>query len=114
MTPRAATCALIAVALLFTAGAPAPRAAGEAAVDNKKVTITLKTSDKARGLSLEAKKSVAQDTNAFDAVRHTVAMAYKTDPDRGPIVTSLCVVAAAQGRWLVGAEQKFDAVGAVH
>ena len=97
MKPRAATCALIAVALLFTAGAPSPRAAGEAAaVDKKNVTVTLKISDKASGLTLEAKKSVARDSNAFDAVRHTVALAYRTEADGGPFVTSLCGVTAGK------------------
>jgi len=30
-------------------------------------------------------------------VRHTVAVAYRTDPDGGAVVTSLCGVAAPKG-----------------
>jgi hypothetical protein len=97
MTPRAATCALIAVALLFNAGSPSPRAAGEAAVEKKNVTLTLKIGDKTSGLLLEAKKSVAKDSSAFDAIRHTIAMAYKTEPNLGPVVTSVCGVAPQKG-----------------
>jgi hypothetical protein len=95
-----ATCALIAVALLVSAGAPSPRAAGEAAVD-KKAAVLLKISDLGRGLSLEAKKRVAKDTNAFDFVRHTVAVAYRTQASGGPTVTSFCGVNPGKDtRWL--------------
>jgi hypothetical protein len=55
----------------------------------KNLTITLKNSDKASGLTLEGKKAVAKGTSAFDAVRHAVAMAYRTDPEAGPVVLSL-------------------------
>ena len=97
MKPRAAIRALIAVALLVLAGAPSPRAAGGGAVDKKDITVTLKISDKASGLTLEAKKAVPKGSNAFDAVRHTVAMAYRTDPEAGPVVTSLCGVSPPKG-----------------
>jgi hypothetical protein len=40
---------------------------------------------------------VAKDTSAFDAVRHAVAMAYRTDPEIGPVVTSLCGVSPPNG-----------------
>jgi hypothetical protein len=33
---------------------------------------------------------VAEGTSVFDAVRHVVAMGYRTDPEIGPVVTSLC------------------------
>jgi hypothetical protein len=74
MNSRAATCALVAVALFVSAGSPTPRPAGDAVVE-KNTTITLKISDKARGLTVEAKKAMAKGTSAFDAVRHVVAMA---------------------------------------
>jgi hypothetical protein len=95
MKSRVAACPLVAVALLVV-GAPAPRAGGAAAVE-KDLTVTLKISDKASGLTLEAKKKVAKDTSAFDAVRHVVAMAYRTAPEIGPVVTSLCGVLPAKG-----------------
>ena len=63
----------------------------------KNVTVTLKISDKASGLTLEAKKAVAKGTSAFDAVRRVVAMAYRMDPEIGPVVTSLCGVSAPKG-----------------
>jgi hypothetical protein len=115
MTPRAATCALIAVALLFTAGAPSPRAAGEAAVGKDYATITLKISDKASGLTLEAKKTVAKDTNAFDFVRHTVALAYRTEAGGEPTVTSLCGVSPGKDtRWACYLDgERYKAIGKV-
>ena len=63
----------------------------------KNVTVTLKISDKASGLTLEAKKAVARGTSAFDAARHVVAMGYRTDPEIGPVVTSLCGVSPPKG-----------------
>jgi hypothetical protein len=95
MKMRFATCPLLAIGLLVSAAAPSPRAGGVAA--EKHVTITLKISDKASGLTLEAKKAVAKGTSAFDAVRHIVAMAYRTDPESGPVVTSLCGVSSPKG-----------------
>ena len=74
MKSRVATCTLLSIALLVSAGAPSPRAAGGAAVE-KNLTVTLKISDKASGFTLEAKKAVPKGSSAFDAVRHVVAMA---------------------------------------
>ncbi len=86
------------LALLFLGG-PSPQPAGgqARAAGKKDVSITLKVSDKTAGLTLEAKKLVTADTNAFDFVRHTLAVSYRTDPDGGPIVTSLCGVSAPRG-----------------
>jgi hypothetical protein len=88
MKSRTALCALVAFALLFSAGAPSPRAAGGGAVDKKDLTIKLKIEDKASGFTLAAKKAIPKGSNAFDAVRHTVAMVYQTDAAAGPVVTS--------------------------
>jgi hypothetical protein len=96
MKSRAATCVLVTIALLVPARAPSPQAAGGAAVE-KNLSVTLKISDSASGLTLEAKKAVVRDTSAFDAVRHVIAMTYRTDPEIGPVVTSLCGVAAPKG-----------------
>jgi len=65
--------------------------------DKKDSTVTLKITDKASGFKLEATKQVAADTRAFDFLRHTVAVTYKTDVDGAPIVTGLCGVTPARG-----------------
>ena len=52
---------------------------GALAAPKKDLTLTLKITDKASGLTLEARKAVAADSNAFDALRHTVALTYRTD-----------------------------------
>src|SRR5262249_36007532 len=39
----------------------------------------------------------APDSNAFDTIRHTVTVGYKTDAEGGPVVTSLCGVSAPKG-----------------
>jgi hypothetical protein len=87
----AALLALAALACL----AP-PGAAAEAA-EKKAVTLTLKISDPMSGFSLEAHKIVPPDANAFDVLRHTVSVAYKTDAALGPVVTGLCGVTAPKG-----------------
>ena len=58
-----------------------PRAA---AAVKKDVAVTLKITDKVSGFTREAKKLVAADSNAFDFLRHTVALTYKTDVDGVP------------------------------
>ena len=97
MKSRAAICVLGALALLVPIWFSSPRATGGAAASKKDVTITLKIADKTSGLTLEAKKDVPKDSNAFDLIRHTVALAYKTDAEGGPVVTSLCGVSAPKG-----------------
>jgi hypothetical protein len=107
MKSRFAICGLVVLALLVPAGVPSPRATGEAAAFKKDVTMTLKVEDKTSGLTLEAKKAVPKDSNAFDAVRHTVAIAYKTDAEGGPVVTSLCGVTAPKGTtWTCSIDEK--------
>ncbi len=102
MMPRATRVCLCVTAALLALGAPGPAPTSTAArakdpVSKKDVTVTLKIADKASGLSLEAKKAVAHDSNAFDAMRHVVSMTYKTDPELGPMVTGLCGVTAPRG-----------------
>ena len=81
-----------------------PRAA---AAVKKDIAVTLKISDKASGFKLEATKQVAADSSAFNFLRHTFAVTYKTDVDGGPIVTGLCGVtpAKAQG-WVCTIDEK--------
>jgi hypothetical protein len=62
----------------------------------KDVALTLKISGGCN-FTLEAKKAIATDTNAFDATRHIVSIVYHTDAEAGPVVTSMCGVAAPKG-----------------
>ncbi|HKI32529.1 MAG TPA: hypothetical protein VKA46_11720 [Gemmataceae bacterium] len=87
---------------------PSPRdSAGAPAAVKKDSTVTLKITDKARGFTLEAMKPVATDTNAFDVLRHTVAVTYKTDAGGGLVVTGLCGVTPAKGHaWVASLDGK--------
>jgi hypothetical protein len=92
----AATSVLLPLAAIFALSlCDSPNAT---AAPKKDITVTLKISDKASGFTLEAKKAVAADSSAFDFLRHTVAVTYKTDVDGGPIVTALCGVTPARGQ----------------
>jgi hypothetical protein len=62
----------------------------------KDVALTLKITG-GGNFTLEAKKAIATDTNAFDATRHIVSIVYHTDAEAGPVVTSMCGVTAAKG-----------------
>src|ERR1700730_6126337 len=99
------TAALLALASLC---GPSPYTSAGAPVAVKKdITVTLKITDKASGFTLEAKKPVAADANAFDVLRHTVALTYKTDAAGGPVVTGLCGVTPAKGQaWVVSVDGK--------
>src|SRR5579885_3748349 len=90
------TAALLGLACLGWLSPPGSGGAALAA-GKKEVTVTLKIADKTAGFTLEAQKLVAVDSNAFDFLRHTVALAYRTDADAGPVVTSLCGVSAPKG-----------------
>ena len=91
-----ATAATVVVSFLAVVSlCDTPRA--DAAV-KKDITVTLKISDKASGFTLQATKQVAADSSAFDFMRHTVAITYKTDVDGGPIVIGLCGVSPAKGQ----------------
>jgi hypothetical protein len=68
----------------------------ELSAAGKDVALTLKITDKGN-FTLEAKKAIAADTNAFDATRHIVSIVYHTDSEAGPVVTSMCGVAAPKG-----------------
>jgi hypothetical protein len=90
---------------------PSPAAAEDAAGKNG-VTLTLKISDKKTGFTLEAKKAVPSGSNAFDVLRHTVAVTYRSDPELGPLVTGLCGVTAPKGlSWMVYVDGKPSPVG---
>jgi hypothetical protein len=101
MVSRATRVCICVTAVLLALGAPGrlptSDVAGAKEPAKKDVTVTLKIADKTSGLSLEAKKLVAHNSNAFDAVRHVVSMTYKTDLESGPVVTGLCGVTAPRG-----------------
>ena len=118
MTTRTSRFFALAALTLTALARPAAPHAGEAAGgagEKLDIALTLKVTDKTNGLSLEAKKFVSKDTNAFDALRHTVAVAYRTDAEGTPVVTSLCGVTpqkAQAWRCYVGGE-RCKAVGKV-
>jgi hypothetical protein len=62
----------------------------------KDVALTLKITG-GGNFTLEAKKAIATDTNAFDATRHIVSIVYHTDAEAGPVVTSMCGISAPKG-----------------
>jgi hypothetical protein len=118
MTWRSNRC-LVAVLLLAMACLCGPSARDSAdaapAAPKKDLTVTLKISDKASGFTLEAKKPVAADTNAFDLMRHTIALTYRTDAAGAPVVTGLCGVTPSKGHvWVASLDgQPGKALGAV-
>ncbi len=61
---------------------------------------------------LEATRSVPQGSNALQILQDTVAVKYKTYPDLGAFVTSLCGVEAPEGMvWTFTVDDKWSAVG---
>jgi Domain of unknown function (DUF4430) len=117
MISRAARICIFVTAVLLTLTAPgslptSATAAPKETADKKDVTVTLKIADKTSGLSLEAKKTVAHDSNAFDAMRHVISITYKTDPELGPMVTGMCGVTAPRGcYWAVYVDGTFSKSG---
>jgi hypothetical protein len=86
------------LALAFLCGPSARDSAdGAPSAPKKDLTLTLRITDKAGGLTLEAKKLVATDTNAIDALRHTVTLTYRTDAGGAPVVTGLRGVTPPKG-----------------
>lgn len=63
-------------------------------------------------MTVEAKKKISAGFNAFDVLRGTVFVKYKTFPKLGPMVTSLCGVEAPDGVfWTLYVNGKFSEVG---
>jgi hypothetical protein len=108
------TAALLALACLC---GPSARdsADGAPAAPRKDLTLTLRITDKASGLTLEAKKLVSADSNAFDALRHTVTLTYRTDAAGAPVVTGLCGVTPPKGHaWVASLDgEPRKGIGAV-
>jgi flavin-dependent dehydrogenase len=61
---------------------------------------------------LEAKISVPQGSNALQILRDTVVIKYRTYPDLGAFVTSLCGIDAPKGMvWTFTVDDKWSTVG---
>lgn len=102
-------------ALILWPGSLTSQAASDAGktVDvTPSVVLTLRINDKERGLSVEAKKPVPRGSNAFQVLRDTVAVKYKTYPKLGAFVTGLCGVDAAKGKvWTLTVDAQWSKVG---
>lgn len=107
MRTRAAAIGLGLVAVLLLPGSAVSRAA-----EGQRIILTLRITDTASGLTLEAKKSVARGSNAFEALRDIVALKSKTFPKLGAFITSLCGVdAPARKVWTYSVDGKWSNVG---
>ena len=96
---------LVAVLLL-------PSSAVSRAAEGQRVILTLRITDTASGLTLEAKKPVARGSNAFEALRDIVAVKSRTFPTLGAFITSLCGVDAPAGKvWTYSVDGKWSNVG---
>ena len=105
---------LLAAVILWPGSAASQVAleAGKAAAVTPSVVLTLRVNDKESGLTVEAKKSVPKGANAFQVLRDTVAVKYKTYPKLGAFVTGLCGVDAAKGKvWTLTVDTKWSKVG---
>ena len=107
--------ALLAAVILLP-GSAASQVASDAdagkAVATTPVVLTLRINDKESGLTVEAKKSVPKGSNAFQVLRDTVAVKYKTYPKLGAFVTGLCGVDAAKGKvWTLSVDTKWSEMG---
>jgi hypothetical protein len=97
--------ALAAVALLvwwLPVGESATQAVSQAAVlaeDAKQVEVEITIEDADSGLSVQAKRRVAEGSTALEAMRATVAIETKEFQGLGLFVTSLCGVKPAAGKF---------------
>ncbi len=106
---------LLAGALLSTGQVVAQSAAKDAgkSVDTKhSVLLTLKISDSPSGLALTATKAVPLGSNALQVLQDTIMVKYKTYPELGAFVTSLCGIAAPEGKvWTFTVDDKWSNQG---
>ena len=101
---------------LFSAGyLVAQSAANDAgkSVDTKhSVALTLKISDSPSGLALTATKVVPLGSNALEVLQDTIMVKYKTYPELGAFVTSLCGIDAPEGKvWTFTVDDKWSSLG---
>ena len=106
---------LLAGALLSTGQVVAQSAAKDAgkSVDTKhSVLLTLKISDSPSGLTLTATKAVPLGSNALQVLQDTIMVKYKTYPELGAFVTSLCGIDAPEGKvWTFTVDDKWSNQG---
>ena len=106
---------LLAGALLSTGQLVAQSAAKDAgkSVDTKhSVVLTLKISDSPSGLALTATKAVPLGSNALQVLQDTIMVKYKTYPELGAFVTSLCGIDAPEGKvWTFTVDDKWSHLG---
>ena len=106
---------LLAGILLSTGPLVAQSAASDvgASVDTKhSVVLTLRISDTPSGLALTATKTVPLGSNAFQVLQDTVMVKYKTYPELGAFITSLCGIDAPEGKvWTFTVDDKWSSLG---
>ena len=106
---------LLAGALLSTGQLVAQSSAKDAGttVDTRhSVVLTLKVSDSPSGLALTATKAVPLGSNALQVLQDTIMVKYKTYPELGAFVTSLCGIDAPEGKvWTFMVDDKWSNQG---
>jgi hypothetical protein len=82
-------------------------------VDTKhSVLLTLKISDSPSGLAVTATKAVPLGSNALQVLQDTIMVKYKTYPEVGAFVTSLCGIDAPEGKvWTFTVDDKWSNLG---
>jgi hypothetical protein len=106
---------LLAGALLLTGQVVAQSAAkdaGKSVETRHSVLLTLKISDSPSGLTLMATKAVPLGSNALQVLQDTIMVKYKTYPELGAFVTSLCGIEAPEGKvWTFTVDDKWSKQG---
>ena len=106
---------LLAGALLLTGqvvAQSAAKAAGKSVDTKHSVLLTLKISDSPSGLTLTATKAVPLGSNALQVLQDTILVKYKTYPELGAFVTSLCGIDAPEGKvWTFTVDDKWSNQG---
>jgi hypothetical protein len=76
------------------------------------VVLTLKISDGPSGLALTATKTVPAGSNALQTLQDTIMVRFKTYPELGAFVTSLCGVEPPEGKvWTFTVDEKWSNLG---
>ena len=106
---------LLAGTLLSTGSLVAQSAtkdAGKSVATKHSVVLTLRISDSPSGLALTATKAVPLGSNALEVLQDTIMVKYKTYPELGAFVTSLCGIDAPEGKvWTFTVDDKWSSVG---
>jgi hypothetical protein len=101
--------------LLWSASAAAQSVTpgpGKATSARHDVILTLRIADGQSGLTLEAKKPVPKGSNALQVLQDTVLVKYKTYPNLGAFVTSLCGIHPPKGFvWTFAVDNEWSTVG---